>query len=134
MGYLSYNSAANSITETASEATLETVKQVNKYLGASLGRINDLALQLMIDKDFQSYLTNVGKEYTIETIELRNKISTNLNNYAFSHDDIDQISVILDNNRSFFTGNGSLGLDAFEEITKTDTFKRQWQKAEKAFG
>lgn len=133
LGYLSYNSAANSITETASEATLETVKQVNKYLGASLGRINDLALQLMIDKDFQSYLTNVGKEYTIETIELRNKISTNLNNYAFSHDDIDQISVILDNNRSFFTGNGSLGLDAFEEITKTDTFKKAVAKGGEGF-
>lgn len=133
LGYLSYNSAANSITETASEATLETVKQVNKYLGASLGRINDLALQLMIDKDFQSYLTNVGKKYTIEIIELRNKISTNLNNYAFSHDDIDQISVILDNNRSFFTGNGSLGLDAFEEITKTDTFKKAVAKGGEGF-
>ncbi|NLM75747.1 MAG: methyl-accepting chemotaxis protein [Clostridiaceae bacterium] len=133
LGYLSYNSAANSITETASEATLEIVKQVNKYLGASLGRINDLALQLMIDKDFQSYLTNVGKEYTIETIELRNKISTNFNNYAFSYDDIDQISVILDNNRSFFTGNSSLGLDAFEEITKTDTFKKAVAKGGEGF-
>lgn len=133
LGYLSYNSAANSITETASEATLETVKQVNKYLGASLGTINNLALQLMIDKDFQSYLTNVGKEYTIEIIELRNKISTNLNNYAFSHDDIDQISVILDNNRSFFTGNSSLGLDAFEEITKTDTFKKAVAKGGEGF-
>ena len=133
LGYLSYNNATKAITDAASEATLETVKQVNKYLGASLDRISDLALQIMIDKDFQTYLSSVNKEYTIETIEARNKISTALNNYAFSNSDIDQISVILDNNRSFFTGNSSLGIDAFKDIKETETFKMAVEKGGEPF-
>ena len=64
LGYFSYRNAAANISQTAAEASLGTMKQVNKFLIASLKNIEDTSSQFINENDYRTYTLSVDPNIT----------------------------------------------------------------------
>ena len=103
LGMFSYNTAKNSIQETAEQTSLETIKQVSKYIELSLGNITTLSTQIVVNNDLQEYMTKTKDEASYEMLNLQRDVSMNIQNMTFSTPNISSLTVLLENNRSILT-------------------------------
>jgi methyl-accepting chemotaxis protein len=101
LGVFSYRESSNSIREMTRKSSMETIKQVNKYLLLSLENMEDLSTQLTMDKSFQEYVSSSGDE--VETITLRKNVINLFDNYKLGNSEIESIILLLDEGKSVST-------------------------------
>jgi len=57
LGIASYNKSAESVKNLATQSTIQTMEQTNKYLDLLLWNTNAVSIQVSENKDIQDYLT-----------------------------------------------------------------------------
>ena len=117
LGMFSYNTAKNSIQETAEQTSLETIKQVSKYIELSLGNITTLSTQIVVNNDLQEYMTKTKDEASYEMLNLQRDVSMNIQNMTFSTPNISSLTVLLENNRSILTTTVQIEKNTFENLS-----------------
>lgn len=65
LGILSFNKAKESIEDIAKETSLESIKQLNKYLDLSMSNIEIMSRQIVFDQDFQKYIGTINQEISL---------------------------------------------------------------------
>lgn len=118
LGFISYRNAFNSIKDTATKASFETIKQLGKNIEITLSNYEELSTQIMVSEVVQDYLTSnySSGEMTIEKLQIFQKVGTLLNNYTYANKSIDSITLLLEGNESISTSGGILKAGAYEKI------------------
>lgn len=116
LGHLSYVRASSSIRETAEKTSLETIKQITRYLENSMVDIEAVAKQISEDKDFQRYVVSVNEQYNSAILEARDRLNQTLTTLKARNPEIAEIAVLLGNGRSVITHNSNLAKNAFESL------------------
>ncbi|MGI6124675.1 MAG: CHASE3 domain-containing protein, partial [Acetivibrionales bacterium] len=70
LGIISYNSAFNSIKDTATSTSFETLKQLGKNVEISFTKYEELSTQIMLNDLVQSYLLLNSKDNTYEAFQI----------------------------------------------------------------
>lgn len=133
LGYFSYRNAAANISQTAAEASLGTMKQVNKFLIASLKNIEDTSSQFINENDYRTYTLSVDREYNVSVLTASSSLTNSFSNILFRNNHIEGIHLLLDNNRTISTSKNAFGADAFKEIKKTGIYAEAEAKNGVAF-
>lgn len=116
LGHLSYTRASSSIRETAEKTSLETIKQVTKYLENSMADIEAVAKQIAEDKDLQRYVVSVNEQYNSAILDARDRLNQMLTSLKARYPEIAEIAVLLENGRSVITHNSNLAKNALESL------------------
>lgn len=132
LGYISYSNAAANISDTAAEASLGTMKQVNKYFLASLDNIQQVSVQFYNDSNYRTYAASVDRECNLSILTAASALNNSFSNIIFSNKHIQSISILLDNNRSISTANVIKG-EHFEKIKNTQIYAEAQEKNGSAF-
>lgn len=130
LGQLSYGRAASSIRETAEKTSLETIKQITKYLESSMTDVEALSKQIAEDNTLKKYIVSVNDQYNSSILEARDNINQNLKSLKSRNREIEEITILLGNNRSIITHNSTLGKNAFENL-KDDATLNMAQASER---
>lgn len=116
LGQISYISASSSIRETAETTSLETAREITKYLNKSMTNIEAISRQISEDKDLQRYVAYVDEQYTSAILESRDRLNQTLNTLKIRNQEIEEIAILLGNNRSVITHNSSIEKNALENL------------------
>lgn len=116
LGQISYIKASSSIRKTAETTSLETIKQITKYLNKSMTNIEAVSRQISEDKDLQKYVAYVDEQYTSSILESRDSVNQTLNALKTRNQEIGEIAILLGNNRSVITHNSSIEKNALENL------------------
>lgn len=135
LGYISYNSAFSAINETAADTSLETMRQVDKYIGLLLSGVEDLSMQIYREQGFQEYISSVYEDSNEEITALQKKVYNSLMNYRLNSKMIDDIYIILDNNRSVSASKVDMQINqnSFQDIKKSQLFSEATERNGEAF-
>ncbi len=112
LGILSYSSALKSVKGTAADASMESLKQVNKNLEITLGTFEDISDQVFNSEQIQNYLAADADEASGLEGSVVEYISdlTNLNK------NIGSITLLLNNNHIIDSSTEPLNDDAYENL------------------
>lgn len=120
LGVLSYNSSVASISDTAKKTSIETIKQVNKYLEMSFESVNTISRQITSDQSYSNYLSIVTQETTLESFSYLQDLSNTLANFTYSNKFIQNITMLLRNNKSLSTSGLIFQPQSYENVEDTE--------------
>lgn len=133
LGILSYDSAVQSIRDTANKTSLETIKQANQYLELSFNGIDSIALQILSSPDCQKYVSTVSEEITIEALTTQRNLSTLFVNYMHSNKAIQSMTLLLKNNKSMGSSGTVIAKNGYENLESSEVFKMARDKQGASF-
>lgn len=116
LGVFSYNSAFNSIKESCTSTSLETMAQLNKYLNLSLENLDALSTQLFVNSDFQKYIAATSDADTSETKASHDIVYTLAVKMVMTNPVISNVTIMLENNKSISTSGVFVKENGFENI------------------
>ncbi|SHI67045.1 methyl-accepting chemotaxis protein [Thermoclostridium caenicola] len=116
LGQLSYTRASSSIRETAEKTSLETIKQITRYLENTMSVVESAAKQIAEDKDLQRYVVSVNEQYNSAILDARDRLNQMLTSLKARYPEIAEIAVLLGNGRSVITHNSNLAKNALESL------------------
>ncbi|NMA66514.1 MAG: hypothetical protein GX957_09790, partial [Clostridiaceae bacterium] len=127
LGVLSFNTAKNSIEDIAKETSLETIKQLNKYLSLSMDNIEIMSRQIVYDQDFQKYIGTVNQEIDFDIYTIQNNVSLSIQSFTANNTMINNITVILPGLHSI-TYTGGLKDNTFNDLKDSQIMKTAMEK------
>ncbi len=130
LGIFSYNSAFNSIKDTATKTSLEAMGQVNKYIGLSLRNIENTSTQISIDTDFQNYA--LSSKDAIGAASYRQKLINLIKNISSENELICSITILLDDGKSI-SSHANLKEVQYADLGGTQLSNRAREKGGEAF-
>jgi len=116
LGQISFTRASSSIRNTAETTSLETIKQITRYLDKSMANIEAISKQISEDRDLQKYAVLVDQQYTSAIAETRDRLNQTLITLNARSQEIADIAVILGNNRSVITHNSGIDKNALDNL------------------
>lgn len=129
LGILSYNSSSKALKKSAEQSMQGTILQSSKYMDLLLSNVEELTLQLFLDKDLQAYLSEKYSEETIyETIQARQKIESFLASLIMSKDYISDIFILSKNNTPLTSGSFYLNNFDYKLIEGSSFHERLFEK------
>jgi methyl-accepting chemotaxis protein len=116
LGSISYNNAYNSIKDAATNASFETLKQINKNIESTLSKYEEISTQIMYNGILQNYFTKKSDsdDMTPEESELFQKTESFIKEYLSANSSIASITLFLENNK--FISNKAITQEAYESI------------------
>lgn len=123
LGQISYTRASSSIRETAEITSLETIKQITRYLSKSMTNIEAISKQISEDRDLQKYSVSVDQQYTSAIAESRDRLNQTLVTLKARSQEIGEIAILLGNNRSVITHNSGIEKNALENLQEDSLMK-----------
>ncbi|MGI6623357.1 MAG: methyl-accepting chemotaxis protein [Acetivibrionales bacterium] len=124
LGYISYNNAFNSIKDTATKASFETLKQLGKNIEIKLSNYEEISTQIMLNDSVQEFLLSDSSEVTIEYLQLNQKAGTFINNYTYTNPYISNILLLLKDSRTIDAAGNFYTKDAYDIISEGDLFAK----------
>ncbi len=112
LGLISYNRAFQSIKDTATATSFETIKLLNKNMVMNFSYYEDLSTQIMFDDNVQKYLTSdsSSSETTWEVKQLQQEILSYLNNTKHKDSSIDNITLLLRDGKTIETTSNTVNV------------------------
>lgn len=116
LGSISYNNAYNSIKDAATNASFETLKQINKNIESTLSKYEEISTQIMYNGILQNYFAKKSDsdDMTPEESELFQKTESFIKEYLSANSSIASITLFLENNK--FISNKAITQEAYESI------------------
>ena len=116
LGSISYNNAYNSIKDAATNASFETLKQINKNIESTLSKYEEISTQIMYNGILQNYFTKKSDsdDMTPEELELFQKSESFIKDCLSDNSSIESITLFLENNK--FISNKAITQEAYESI------------------
>lgn len=119
LGVISYNNAFNSVKETATKASFETLKQLGKNIEIKLSNFEEMATQIMLNDNLQDYLLADDSQVTIENLQLNQKVGTFVRNYTYANPQISNITLFLKGNKTLDTTGTVYPTDVYDSISNS---------------
>ena len=123
LGSLSYNAALKSVKSTAADASMESLKQINRNLEASLMYYEDISDQIYNNKQIQDYLAADPSQAPKREGAAFNYI----NSIANDNKNIGSITLLLDNS-IIEIADEPLNKEAYEELKNTYNYNYAYDK------
>lgn len=132
LGVLSFNTAKNSIEDIAKETSLETIKQLNKYLSLSMDNIEIMSRQIVFDQDFQKYIGTVYKDIDFDIYTVQNNVISSIRSFSANNTMINNITAILPGLHSI-TYTGGLKDNTYNDLKDSQIMNTAIEKGGAAF-
>lgn len=133
LGVISYNNAFNSVKDTATKASFETLNQLGNNIGIKLSGYEEIATQIMLNDDIQEYMLADASNVTIEYLQLNQKVSTYIRNYTFADPNLANIVLFLKGNKTMDAMGSVFSKNAFESVNDSKIVARAWELSGKVF-
>jgi methyl-accepting chemotaxis protein len=133
LGIISYNSAFNSIKDTATSTSFETLKQLGKNVEISFTKYEELSTQIMLNDLVQSYLLLNSKDNTYEAFQIGQKVGTYIKSYIYGNPSIDAITLLLKNGNSIDTSENPLSEEIYDNILDSELMEKAGAFSGKTF-
>lgn len=132
LGYISYNSAFNSIKDTATRASFETLKQVGSNIEINLNYYEELSNQIEFDNSIQQYLLADSSEMTTEYMQTVQDALTLLKNYVYLNSQISNITLITQNDKTINTST-NFTADPYEALAGSELMAKADETSSRVF-
>lgn len=120
LGLISYNNSFNSIKNTATKASFETLKQLGKNIEFELGKYEEISFQLILNDSLQEYLVLDSANITLDYMEVQQKVQSLVKNYMFTNPNIYNITLLLKDNKTIdFSSNYLIG-DVYKNMVDSN--------------
>ena len=116
LGIISYNRSFNSIKDSVTTASFETLKQMRKNIESELSNYEDISMQMILNDDVQYYLL-IDHENEIRMMQAYQDVMSFINKYNSINTMISNISLILNEGKSTNTSMFYLPQDAYDQIS-----------------
>lgn len=133
LGMISYNSAFNSIKDTATSASSETLKQLGKNVEITFSKYEELSTQIILNDLVQSYLLLNSKGNTSEALQIGKKVETYIKSYLYGNPSIDAITLLMKNRDNIDTSSNSLSKEAYNNMLDSKLMIKAREFSGKAF-
>lgn len=132
LGYISYNKAFNSIKNTATRASFQTLKQVGSNIGLKFSDYEELSTQIMLDDSIQQYMMADLSEMTAVHMETLQNAMTLLKNHTYFNSEIANITLLSKDNKTIDTSS-NFSADPYEALLGSNLLTKANETPGKAF-
>lgn len=132
LGILSFNKAKESIEDIAKETSLESIKQLNKYLDLSMSNIEIMSRQIVFDQDFQKYIGTINQEIDFDLYTIQNNVISFIRSFSANNTMINNITAILPGLHSI-TYTGGLKDNTYNDLKDSRIMNTAIEKGGAAF-
>ncbi len=116
LGVSSFNGSFTALKDNATNTSLETMKQVNKYFDQSLTNIDAMSTQILMDPDYQKFISSTDEELTFDSLTYQSNVSSLISSYTFGNKNLRGITLLLQNGRSINSSGYVYKDKAYENI------------------
>lgn len=132
LGYISYNKAFNSIKNTATRASFQTLKQAGSNIGLKFSDYEELSTQIMLDDSIQQYMMADLSEMTAVHMETMQSAMTLLKNHTYFNSEIVNITLLTKDNKTIDTSS-NFSADPYEALLGSKLLTKANETPGKAF-
>jgi methyl-accepting chemotaxis protein len=133
LGVISYNNAFNSIKDTATKASLETLKQLGKNIEFKLGNYEEISFQVILNDSLQEFLLKDSTKITLDYMQINQKVESFINNYMYTNPYISNMTLLLKDNKTIDSSSNYLTDDAYENMVDSNLMAKARELSGKAF-
>jgi len=130
LGVVSYNKSADALESSATQSTIETMQQVNKYMNFLMSNIETTSLQYFANNGLQDYLTSDADASGTYDLDLRRSVESLISNDVMNGKIISNIFIIPNNTEILpITFSGSYFHDFSIDSIKDSSFYSKIKEA-----
>jgi methyl-accepting chemotaxis protein len=133
LGMISYNRAFNSIKDTATSASSETLKQLGKNIEITFSKYEELSTQIILNDLVQSYLLLNSNASTYEVLQIGQKVETYIKSFVYGNPSIDAITLLMENGNNIDTSENPLTEETYFNIPDSELMEKARALSGKTF-
>lgn len=116
LGLVSYFKSSDAVTSIAKDSTTATLDGTGNYLDAVFSNVSDITVQLIADKDVQSFIDTYSDAGSYELIQARQKVSFKAMTLGVTNKFISDIFIMTTGNDSILpSGYSDLNIEALKD-------------------
>lgn len=119
LGFISYNNAFNSIKDTATKASFETLKQLRENIEIKLSNYEEISTQIIINDSVQQFINLKSNNLTEEETQLNQKVNNLLSNFTYTNPQIYNITLLTKNKINIDTLNSDYPDDVYDKLNNS---------------
>jgi len=125
LGILSYNLTSKAIQENVQNSMKETITKAADYINLVFSNVEDLSLQIFMNKNFSDFYSNeYNEDAAWERLEKQKELESLLSSFSTTKKYITGITILGVNNVYMTTGNYSLFDFDFSNAEGTELYKK----------
>lgn len=125
LGFASYYTATSSIKKIATTSSIQTIKQVNEYIGLLLENIDAISMQIFTNENIQGFLSNEFNKSEAEESRIRSNIQAQISDFVINSKYISDIVILGKGNRSISSyGSYSMYDFSIQSIKHSNIYKK----------